>query len=85
MTLPAEQSAESPTCDECTQTTDACNLSGCAGQKNAGWRARAEWSDSAKLTAILEQQVWLTTQVAGILQAAQRNPMVAHMMRKATR
>jgi hypothetical protein len=73
MTIPAE-SSQPATCDECTQDLTACDMSGCLGRRNPGFRERANMTDSQKLSAILENQVWLSGIVADMLNRFQSSP-----------
>lgn len=72
MTIPAESTE--PTCETCTQELAACDMSGCLGRRNPGFRERAAMSDTQKLAAILENQVWLSGIVADMLNRFQSSP-----------
>jgi hypothetical protein len=74
MTLPAEKMTDP--CPDCEQSELDCDMTGCGGKYNSGFRARMLMSDSEKLTAILENQVWLTTQVAGLMRQFENHPMM---------
>jgi hypothetical protein len=74
MSLPAENEPMA-ICTDCEHSTFDCDATGCGGKYNAGFRSRAQLSDSDKLSAILENQVWLTNQVAGMMGQFENHPM----------